>query len=84
MMKESTGQPPAPVDQHPHSQPMTTITCLLATVLALLSIPFVLLFRITESRHTTIQRWRRQGQTWKTISTRLGVSPSTARRWATA
>jgi hypothetical protein len=61
---------------------MTSISCLLATVLAVLSLPFVLLFWLTESRHTRIQRLRSNGHTWKAIASRYGVSPTTARRWA--
>ena len=63
---------------------MTTITCLIATVLAVLTIPFALLLWATESRHTRIQRMRRNGWTWRRIATRYGCSPTTARRWATA
>jgi len=61
-----------------------TITCTAAILLAVLTIPLLLLWRATESRHTRIRRWRRQGQTWSAIALRLGVSPSTARRWAAA
>jgi hypothetical protein len=61
---------------------MTTITCLLATVLAVLTIPLLLIWRATESRHTRIRRMRANGHTWATIATRYSVSPSTVRRWA--
>ena len=63
---------------------MTSIICLLATLLALLTIPFALLLWATESRHTRIQRMRRNGWTWRRIAERYSVSQSTARRWATA
>ena len=63
---------------------MTSIICLLATLLALLTIPFTLLLWATESRHTRIQRMRRNGWTWRRIAERYSVSQSTARRWATA
>ena len=59
-------------------------TCFLAWALALLFLPVLVLLWATESRHTRIARWRRQGMTWKAISSRLGVSVSTARRWAVA
>ena len=59
------------------------MTTTLAWVLALLTLPFVLVFWATESKGTRIQRLRRQGQTWTAIGKRYGVSPSTAKRWAT-
>ena len=60
------------------------MTNALVWALVLLMLPIHLLLWATESRHTRIQRLRRQGQTWKTIATRYGVSTSTVRRWATA
>jgi hypothetical protein len=59
-----------------------TTTCLLAWAAVLLLLPVLVVLNLTESRHTKIRRWRRQGQTWKQISERLGCSQSTARRWA--
>ena len=59
-------------------------TCLLAWALALLLLPCIVIWNLTESRHTKIQRLRSQGATWKAIATRYGVSATTARRWATA
>lgn len=56
---------------------MTTALC---WVLVLLLLPLHLLLWATESRHTRIQRLRRQGQTWKQIAARLSCSPSTAKR----
>lgn len=61
---------------------MTTATCLIATLLAVLTIPLLLIWRATESRHTRIQRMRRNGWTWRRIGERYGVSHTTARRWA--
>jgi hypothetical protein len=61
-----------------------TTTCLLAWAAVLLLAPIVFLLWATESRSTRINRWRAQGQTWKTIAARLGCSATTARRWATA
>ena len=55
-----------------------------AWVLVLLLFPVVLLLWATESRHTRIARLRRNGATWKQIGARYGVSPTTAKRWATA
>ena len=59
-----------------------TITCLGAWALALLLLPLIFIWNLTESRHTKIQRLRKSGQTWKAIAIRLGCSPTTARRWA--
>jgi hypothetical protein len=56
----------------------------LSWIVALLLLPVLVLLWATESRHTRINRWRRQGQTWKQIAARLGCSPTTARRWAHA
>ena len=59
-----------------------SITCLGAWALALLLMPLIVIWNLTESRHTKIQRLRSQGQTWKAIAGRYGVSATTARRWA--
>ena len=59
---------------------MTTITCLLATVLAVLSIPFLLIYWATESRQQRARRWRRSGWTQQQIADRLGCSRTTVRR----
>ena len=61
-----------------------TFTCIAAWALALLLLPCIVLWNLTESRHTKIRRWRAQGLTWQAIASRLGCSASTARRWATA
>jgi hypothetical protein len=61
-----------------------TTTCLLAWAAVLLLLPVLFLFWLTESRHTKIQRLRRSGWTWQRIATKLGCSPTTARRWVTA
>lgn len=63
---------------------MTTLTCLMATLLAVLSIPFVLLFWATESKAQRIRRWHSRGLSYRACGARYGVSPSTARRWALA
>ena len=63
---------------------MTTTVCLIATLLAILTIPFALLFWATESRHTRIQRMHRNGMTWKQIGARYGVHRTTAARWSMA
>lgn len=63
---------------------MTTFTTLAALALAALLLPVLVLLWATESRHTRIQRYRKQGQTWKAIAARYGVSQTTVRRWAKA
>ena len=60
------------------------MTTTFAFLLALLLLPVIILLWATESRHTRIQRLRKNGRTWKQISARYGVSQSTVRRWATA
>ena len=57
-------------------------TGIAAWALALLLLPVLLVLNLTESRHTKIRRWRRQGLTWQTIASRLGTSPTSAKRWA--
>ena len=63
---------------------MTTITCLLATVLALITIPLVILWRMSLTKQQNIRRLRSNGWTWTRISNRYGVSQTTVRRWAMA
>ena len=62
---------------------MTTAACIAATLLALLTLPVLVLLWATESRTTRIQRLKKT-RTWKEIASRYGVSVSTARRWAAA
>jgi hypothetical protein len=58
-------------------------TChIAALLLAALLLPIVILAWALETRSERIQRWRREGLTWRVIAGRLGVSQSTARRWA--
>ena len=63
---------------------MTTLTCLAATLLALLTIPLLILYLITESRPQRARRWRRGGMTQQAIADRLGCSRSTVRRMLAA
>jgi hypothetical protein len=60
-----------------------SLTCLLVWVLVLITLPLLLLWNLTESKGTKIRRARANGQTWKVIAKRWGVSPTTCRRWAT-
>ena len=59
---------------------MTTITCIAATVLALLMLPLIVLLWATESRQQRARRWRRDGLTQQAIADRLGCSRTTVRR----
>jgi CRP-like cAMP-binding protein len=59
---------------------MTTTLCILATLLAILTIPLVLLLYITETRQQRIKRWRAVGWTQQRIADRLGCSRTTVRR----
>jgi len=61
-----------------------SITCITATLLALLLLPIVVLLWATESREQRARRWRRQGMTQQAIADRLGCSRTTVRRMLTA
>ena len=56
----------------------------LALLIAVLLVPLVLVWRLTESRPQTINRLRRNGQTWQAIADRYGVSRTTVARWMEA
>ena len=59
---------------------MTTVTCLLATLLAVITVPLLILYLVTESRPQRARRWRRAGLTQQAIAQRLGCSRTTVRR----
>ena len=59
---------------------MTTTLCILATLLAIITIPLVLLLYITETRQQRARRWRAAGWTQQRIADRLGISRTTVRR----
>ena len=63
---------------------MTSITCLLATVLALITIPLVLIWRLSLTPQQNAKRLRSRGLTYKAIGQALQISPSTARRYVLA
>jgi ABC-type spermidine/putrescine transport system permease subunit II len=63
---------------------MTSLTCLVATVLALLTIPLVIIWRLSLTPQQNAKRLRSTGHTYKSIASALNVSPTTARRWALA
>ena len=57
-----------------------SITCIAATLLALLLLPAIVLLWATESREQRARRWRRDGWTQQRIADRLGCSRTTVRR----
>jgi hypothetical protein len=57
-----------------------SITCIAATLLAILLLPLLILLWATESRQQRARRWRRDGLTYRVIAERLGCSQTTARR----
>lgn len=57
-----------------------SITCIAATLLALLLLPIIVLLWATESRQQRARRWRSYGWTQQRIADRLGCSRSTVRR----
>lgn len=63
---------------------MTTTTCVAAVLLAILTVPLLLLWRATETRQQAARRMRGYGLSYARIGARLGCSATTAKRWATA
>jgi DNA-binding CsgD family transcriptional regulator len=57
-----------------------SITCIAATLLAILLLPLLVLLWATESRQQRARRWRRDGWTQQRIADRLGCSRTTVRR----
>ena len=57
------------------------MTCFTVWVIALITLPVLLLLWLTESPQQRAKRWRKAGAIYKTIATRLSISPTTARRW---
>ncbi len=60
------------------------MTTTLAVLLALLFLPLVVLFWLTESKQQKAKRWRKTGTTYRVIAERLHVSQTTARKYALA
>ena len=60
------------------------MTCLLTWGAVVLLLPVLLLLWATESKQQRARRWRKAGHTYKSIASRLDVSPTTARRYALA
>jgi len=63
-----------------HHSPMTTTLCLAATLLAILTIPVLILLWATESREQRIRRWRADGMSQQAIADRLGITRYAVRR----
>lgn len=59
-------------------------TTALATLLALLLLPVLVILWATESREQRARRWRSYGWTQQRIADRLGCSRSTVRRMLAA
>ena len=59
---------------------MTSVFCFIATCLALLMVPILILAWATESRPERIRRWYRHGMTQQAIADRLGISRYRVRR----
>jgi AraC-like DNA-binding protein len=57
-----------------------SITCIAATLLAILLLPLLILLWATESRQQRARRWRSHGWTQQRIADRLGCSRTTVRR----
>lgn len=53
---------------------MTTTLTLIATILALLLVPILILAWATETRAERARRWRRKGLSQRVIAERLGCS----------
>jgi hypothetical protein len=60
------------------------MTCAMAWALALILLPLIVLWNLTESKGTKVRRARHSGMTWKAIAARYSVSPTTVRRWSLA
>ena len=63
---------------------MTTTICLLATLLAILTIPVLVLIWFTETRQQRARRWRAAGWSQQRIADRMGCSRATVRRMLAA
>ena len=55
-----------------------------ATVLAVLTIPLVILWRLSLTPQQNAKRLRSKGHTYRFIAKTLNASPTTARRWVLA
>jgi len=61
------------------------MTCsFIVGALVVLLFPVIFIMWLTESKQQRAKRWRKAGHTYKTIASRLKVSPTTARRYCLA
>jgi ABC-type spermidine/putrescine transport system permease subunit II len=60
---------------------MSALSCLLATVLAILTIPLVVIWRISLTPQQNARRLRSKGLSYRAIGEKLNISSTTARRW---
>jgi DNA-binding CsgD family transcriptional regulator len=57
-----------------------SITCLAATIAAIILLPLLVLLWLTETRRQRAKRWRSYGWSQQRIAERLGCSRTTVRR----
>lgn len=60
---------------------MTTIVCILATLLAILTVPLLILFLLTESPDCKARRLYRSGLSQRQVAERMGCSRYRVRVW---
>ena len=70
----STANLPYRASCHTPETIMTTTVCILATLLAVLTIPVMVLLWATETRPQRIQRWHAKGMSQQAIADRLGTT----------
>lgn len=63
---------------------MTSFTCLLAVVLALITVPLVIVWRLSLTPQQHAKRLRTKGLTYRSIGLQLRISHTTARRYCLA
>lgn len=63
---------------------MSSLLCLLATVLAAFTVPLVIVWRISLTPQQNAKRLRSKGHSYRSVASAINVSPSTARRWCLA
>ena len=66
------------------TQHLLLMTCLLTWGAVVLLFPILFILWLTESKQQRAKRQRNAGHTYKEIAVNLGVSPTTARRYALA